>query len=281
MREISVHALSDAVRELCLRANYEIGPDIAESIARACGEEISPIGQSVLEQLRENGRIAREEKIAICQDTGMAVLFVDVGQDVHFVEGDFEAALQEGVRRAYREGYLRKSVVNDPLFDRGNTGDNTPAVVHLRIVPGERVALLALAKGFGSENTSAVKMLTPAQGEDAVLDFIVDTARRAGPNACPPLVIGVGIGGTMEQAAILAKRMTARPVGVRHPDARYARLEEEALAAVNRLGIGPGGVGGRTTALDVHVEYAPTHIAGLPVAVNICCHAARHAEMIL
>lgn len=211
----------------------------------------------------------------------MAVLFLEIGQEVHFTGGDFEAAVQEGVRRAYREGYLRKSVVSDPVFARRNTGDNTPAVLHVRLVPGDRVHILALAKGFGSENMSALKMLTPAQGEQGVLDFIVDTARRAGPNPCPPMILGVGVGGTMEQAALMAKRMTARPLGTRHPDPRYARLEEEALAAINRLGVGPAGVGGRFTALGVHLEWAPTHIAGLPVAVNVCCHAARHAEITL
>ena len=278
MREISVSQVTDTVRRLFLTANYEIGQDIADAVRAAGESEPSPIGRSVLCQLCENYEIAREERIAICQDTGMAVLFIDVGQDVHFTGGDFEAAVQEGVRRAYREGYLRKSVVDDPVFDRKNTGDNTPAVLHVRIVPGERVHILALAKGFGSENMSAVKMCTPAEGERGIRDFIVDTARKAGPNPCPPMIIGVGIGGTLEQAALLAKRMTARPVGSRHPDPRYAKIESDALNAINRLGIGPAGIGGRLTALAVNADYAPTHIAGMPVAVNICCHAARHAE---
>ena len=281
MREIPVQLVSDTVRSLFLTANYVIGPDVAGAVEAAARQEPSPIGRSVLGQLCENYRIAREESVAICQDTGMAVLFIDVGQDVHFVGGDFASAVQEGVRRAYADGYLRKSVVEDPVFDRKNTGDNTPAVLHLSIVPGERVHILATAKGFGSENMSAVKMCTPAEGEHGVLDFIVETARRAGPNPCPPMIIGVGVGGTMEQAALLAKRMTARSVGSHHPDPRYAALEREALAAINRLGIGPAGIGGRTTALAVNIASAPTHIAGMPVAVNICCHASRHAEAVI
>ena len=278
MREIPVSLLTEKVKELFLTANYEIGADIEKAIESALETEPSPIGRSVLCQICENYRIARDEKIAICQDTGMAVLFMEIGQDVHFTGGNFEEAVQEGVRQAYREGYLRKSVVSDPLFDRKNTGDNTPAILHLSIVPGEKVHILVTAKGFGSENMSALKMLSPAQGEKGVLDFIVETAEKAGPNPCPPMVIGVGIGGTAEQAALLAKRMTTRPAGSHHPDPRYAALEKEALRRINALGIGPAGTGGETTALCVNIASAPTHIAGLPVAVNICCHAARHAE---
>jgi fumarate hydratase subunit alpha len=278
MREISVQLLSDTVRQLYLTANYVIGPDVAAAVEKARETEQSPIGRSVLGQLCENYRIAGEESVAICQDTGMAILFMDIGQEVHFTGGDFEEAVQDGVRRAYRDGYLRKSIVNDPVFDRKNTGDNTPAVLHLRIVPGDRVHILAVAKGFGSENMSAVKMCTPAEGEAGIRDFIIDTARKAGPNPCPPMIIGVGIGGSFETAALMAKRMTARPVGSSNPDPRYAQIERDALAAINRLGIGPAGIGGGTTALAVNIEYAPTHIAGMPVAVNICCHAARHAE---
>ena len=278
MREVSVQQIADTVRQLLLSANYRIGEDVERAVRAAGASEPSPIGRSVLCQLCDNYQIARDEEVAICQDTGMAILFMDVGQDVHLTGGDFEAAVQDGVRRAYRDGYLRKSIVSDPLFDRKNTGDNTPAVIHLRIVPGERVRILAVAKGFGSENMSAVKMCAPAEGEQGVRDFIIDTARKAGPNPCPPMIIGVGVGGSFETATLLAKRMTARPVGSRNPDPRYAKMEEEVLAAVNALGIGPAGIGGRTTALAMNIDYAPTHIAGLPVAVNICCHAARHAE---
>lgn len=279
MRQIPVEQITETVKNLFISANYEIGADVENAVRRAAETEQSPIGRQVLCQLCENYRIAREDRIAICQDTGMAVLFIDIGQDAHFTGGDFEAAVNEGVRQAYKEGYLRKSIVSDPIFDRKNTGDNTPAVLHLRIVPGDRVRFLITAKGFGSENMSAVKMCVPADGEKGVVDFIVDTARRAGPNPCPPMVIGVGVGGTMEQAALLAKRMTARPVGSHHPDPRYAAMEAEALARINRLGIGPAGIGGQTTALCVNMDYLPTHIAGMPVAVNICCHAARHREI--
>ncbi len=281
MRDFPVSALTAAVKQLFFTANYEIGADVEAAVSAAMQAEPSPTGRAVLGQLLENYQIARQERIAICQDTGMAVLFMEVGQEVHFVGGDFEEAVNEGVRQAYREGYLRKSVVSDPVFDRKNTGDNTPAVIHLRLVPGDRIRILATAKGFGSENMSAVKMLVPADGEKGVVDFIVDTARKAGPNPCPPMVIGVGVGGTLEQAALMAKRMTARPVGSHHADPRYVGMEEAALRAINALGIGPAGIGGRTTALAVNIDCAPTHIAGMPVAVNICCHAARHAQAIL
>ena len=278
MRALSVHEITQTVRTLLMTANYEISPDIEAAVQAAKDAEPFAPGQSVLRQLCANYQIARDEKIAICQDTGMAILFIDVGQEVHFVDGDFEQAVQEGVRQAYRDGYLRKSIVNDPIFDRKNTGDNTPAVLHLRIVPGDKVNILAVAKGFGSENMSAVKMCTPAEGEAGVRDFIIETARKAGPNPCPPMIIGVGVGGSFESAALMAKRMTARPVGVCNPDPRYAKMERDALEAINRTGIGPAGIGGRCTALCVNIDYAPTHIASLPVAVNICCHAARHAE---
>ena len=278
MREIPVARITEKVKQLFLTANYEIGPDVEAAVRAACETEKSPTGKSVLCQLCENYRIARDERVAICQDTGMAVLFLDIGQDVHFTGGDFEQAVQEGVRQAYAEGYLRKSIVSDPLFDRKNTGDNTPAILHVRIVPGERVRILATAKGFGSENMSAVKMCVAADGEEGVRNFIIDVARKAGPNPCPTMILGVGIGGTLEEAALMAKRMTARPLGTHHPDPRYAKLEKDCLTAINRLGIGPAGIGGTTTALAVNIDCMPTHIAGLPVAVNVCCHAARHAE---
>ena len=281
MRELHVEKLTECVKQLFLQANFQIGQDVEAAVCRACETEESPCGRDVLCQIKENYRIAREERVAICQDTGMAVLFLEIGQDVHFMGGVFEEAIHEGVRKAYAEGYLRKSVVSDPLFDRKNTGDNTPAVIHTRIVPGDKVHLLATAKGFGSENMSAVKMLVAADGEEGVLRFIVDTVKKAGPNPCPPVIVGVGIGGTMEQAALMAKKMTARPLDTWNKDSRYRALEEKALRLINGLGIGPAGIGGRTTALKVNIEYAPTHIAGMPVALNMCCHAARHAEMTL
>lgn len=281
MRDFPVSDLTAAVKQLFFNANYEIGADVETAVSQALAQEPSPAGQAVLQQLLENYQIARTERVAICQDTGMAVLFLEIGQEVHFVGGDFEEAVQEGVRQAYQEGYLRKSVVADPVFDRTNTGDNTPAVMHLRLVPGDQIRILAMAKGFGSENMSAVKMLVPADGEKGVVDFIVDTVRKAGPNPCPPMIVGVGVGGTLEQATLMAKRMTARPIGSANRDPRYAQMEEKALKAMNALGIGPAGIGGRTTALAVHIDFAPTHIAGMPVAVNICCHAARHAQVTL
>ncbi len=279
MRELSVSRLTEAVKSLFLEANYVIGADIESAVQAAKEGEASPTTVSVLEQILENYAIAKEERIAICQDTGMAVLFIEIGQDVHFVGGDFTKAIDEGVRQAYREGYLRKSVVSDPLYDRKNTGDNTPAVLHISIVSGDKVHILATAKGFGSENMSAIKMLVPADGEEGVLNFITDTVRRAGPNPCPPVVVGVGIGGTFEQAAEMAKKATARPLNTANADSRYAALEDKALKRINALGIGAAGIGGKTTALKVNIDFAPTHIAGMPVAVNICCHAARHAEM--
>ncbi|MCL1965494.1 MAG: fumarate hydratase [Firmicutes bacterium] len=281
MREVAAEAVACEVERLFLHASYAIGEDVEAAVRSGLERETSPAGCAALRQIAENYRIAREERVAICQDTGMAVVFADVGQDVHIVSGGFEDAVNEGVRRAYTGGYLRKSVVAEPLFDRVNTKDNTPAVLHARIVPGDKLRLLVVPKGFGSENMSRVKMLTPADGVEGVKRFVIETVTEAGPNPCPPVIVGVGIGGTMEMAALMAKRQTARPVGSRHADARYAGLEEEMLAAVNRSGVGPAGTGGRVTALAVHAEYYPTHIAGLPVAVNVCCHAARHAEGVL
>lgn len=281
MREVSTQALTQEVERLFLVASYSIGADVEAAVAAGLKTEESPAGCAALEQIAENYRIARAERVAICQDTGMAVVFAEVGQEVRLSGGGFEEAINEGVRRAYTGGYLRKSVVEEPLFDRANTRDNTPAVIHTRIVPGDKIHLLVTPKGFGSENMSRVKMLVPADGEEGVKRFVVKAVEEAGPNPCPPVIVGVGIGGTMEMAALIAKRMTARPVGSRHADARYARLEAELLEAVNRTGVGPAGTGGRITALGVNVDYYPTHIAGMPVAVNICCHAARHAEGVL
>jgi fumarate hydratase subunit alpha len=277
MKEISSRLISDTVRELLIEANYVIGPDVEARMRMCLLEEPSPEGRDVMEQLLQNYEIARTERVAICQDTGMAVVFLDVGQDVH-IEGDLNEAVADGVRRAYREGYLRKSVVRDPLYDRTNTGDNTPPVVHVRIVPGDKVDILVSPKGFGSENMSQIRMLVPADGEEGLVRFVTEAIEKAGPNPCPPVIVGVGIGGTMEMAAILAKRMTARSIDQPNPDPRYAALEARILSEINKSGVGPAGIGGRTTALAVNIATYPTHIASMPVAVNVCCHAARHAH---
>lgn len=281
MRDISAKRIEDTVYSLILQASYHIGPDVRQAVGQAREAEPSPAGQAVLDQLLENYAIADAEDVAICQDTGMCVIFLDVGQDTHIVEGDLGEALNAAVRRAYTDGYLRKSVVRDPLYQRENTRDNTPPVVHTRIMPGEEVHILVVLKGFGSENMSRIALLTPAEGEAGVIDFVVDTVRRAGPNPCPPVIVGVGIGSTFEGAALMAKRMTARSLDVPNPDPRYSALEQKILRRVNALGIGPAGIGGRCTALAVHIQAAPTHMTSIPVAVNICCHAARHAEAVI
>jgi fumarate hydratase subunit alpha len=278
MRQIRAEVIKDAVKDLFIEANYVIGKDIYKKLKEQHEKEESEVGKSILKQIIENDEIAAKERIAICQDTGLAVLFIELGQDVRIVGGDFNEAVNQGVREAYTDGYLRKSAVTDPLFDRKNTKDNTPAIIHIEIVPGDKIKILVTPKGFGSENMSALKMLKPADGVKGVKDFVVETAVKAGPNPCPPIIVGVGIGGTVEKAALMAKKATLRPVGQHNPDERYARLEQEILEEINKSGIGPGGLGGRTTALAVNIEHFPTHIAGLPVAVNICCHAARHAE---
>ena len=281
MRTIQSSLLTQAVAELFIECSYVIGDDVRAAIDEAKASEPSPIGRNTLEQISENYRIAGAERIAICQDTGLSVIFAQVGQDAHIEGLPFEEAIQQGVREAYLQGYLRKSIVSDPVFDRVNTKDNTPAVIHTRIVPGDRVKLTAVAKGFGSENMSALKMLVPADGVQGIKQFVLDTVEKAGPNPCPPIIIGMGIGGSFESAAIMAKQATALPLSRSNPDPRYRALEDGLLRAVNALGIGPGGTGGVTTALKVHILQAPTHIAGLPVAINICCHAARHASVTL
>lgn len=281
MRTIQSSLLTQAVAELFIECSYVIGDDVRAAIDEAKASEPSPIGRNTLEQISENYRIAGAERIAICQDTGLSVIFAQVGQDAHIEGLPFEEAIQQGVREAYLQGYLRKSIVSDPVFDRVNTKDNTPAVIHTRIVPGDRVKLTAVAKGFGSENMSALKMLVSADGVQGIKQFVLDTVEKAGPNPCPPIIIGMGIGGSFESAAIMAKQATALPLSRSNPDPRYKALEDGLLRAVNALGIGPGGTGGVTTALKVHILQAPTHIAGLPVAINICCHAARHASVTL
>ena len=281
MKEINVEDIARAVADLAVRACCRLPQDMVDGMRKAHEAEPSPVGKNILEQLLENAVIAANDGIPICQDTGLAVIFADVGQDVRIVGGAFEDAVNEGVRRGYVDGYLRKSCVAEPLFERKNTRDNTPAVIHTRLVPGESLRLRLAPKGAGSENKSVVKMLVPADGIEGVRKVVLDAVLAAGPNSCPPMVVGVGLGGTMEMAAICAKRAAARDLESRNHDPRYAAFEEELLELINKTGIGPQGLGGLTTALKVHVEWAATHIASLPVAVNINCHAARHAEVTL
>ncbi len=280
MREISTKDLTAAVREMCMTANHVLSEDMKSALNQAADTEAFPLGRKILNQLQENLKIAEEDRIPICQDTGMAVFFFEIGQEIHFTGGDFTEAVNEGVRRGYLDGYLRKSVVRDPLI-RENTGDNTPAVIHTELVPGDRVKITFAPKGFGSENMSRIFMLKPADGIEGVKDAILTAVADAGPNACPPMVVGVGIGGTFEKCALLAKKALTRPAGS-HSEIPYVRdLEEEMLTKINGLGIGPGGLGGTNTALAVHINTFPTHIAGLPVAVNICCHVNRHIVQVL
>ena len=281
LREIAAERVSDVIRDAFLEANTILPDDMHDLIRRSAAAESSALGRSVLSEILENIDLAARERTPICQDCGMAVVFMDIGQDVHIGGGSLESAVDEGVRRAYRDGYLRASVVSDPLFDRKNTKDNTPAVLHVRIVPGDLVRVAVAPKGFGSENMSALAMLTPAAGRDGVVRFVTETIASSGPNPCPPIVAGIGIGGDFEGVALLAKRALLRPAGVPNPDPRYAALEADILKAANDLGIGPAGYGGSVTALSVSVEFAPTHIAGLPVAVNICCHANRHVVRVI
>ena len=281
MKEISVEDIACAVADLAVRACCRLPQDMVDGMRKAHEAEPSPVGKNILEQLLENAAIAANDGIPICQDTGLAVVFADVGQDVRIVGGAFEDAVNEGIRRGYVDGYLRKSCVAEPLFERKNTRDNTPAVIHTRLVPGDTLRLRLAPKGAGSENKSVVKMLVPADGIEGVRKVVLDAVLAAGPNSCPPMVVGVCLGGTMEMAAICAKRAAARDLESHNHDPRYAAFEEELLELINKTGIGPQGLGGLTTALKVHVEWAPTHIASLPVAVNINCHAARHAEVTL
>jgi len=277
---IQAEEITEAVAEMCQEANYVLGDDIVESYHQALEREESPVAKEILEQLIENAEIAREERVPICQDTGMAVVFVELGQDAELEGGNLKEVINQGVRKGYQEGYLRKSVVDGPL-ERENTGDNTPAVIHTEIVPGNELKLMVAPKGFGSENMSQIKMLKPADGVAGVKEFVLKTVEEAGPNPCPPVVVGVGIGGTFEQAALLAKKSLLRPVGTASEQKKIAALEEELLTEVNQLDVGPQGFGGKTTALAVNIETYPTHIAGLPVAVNINCHVTRHRERVL
>ncbi len=279
MRNIQAQQVTDVVRRLCIEANCHLTDDLKNCITacRAC--ETFPVAQGILDQIIENYQIADQNNVPVCQDTGMACVFVDVGQDVH-VEGSLEDAIHEGVKQGYAEGYLRKSVVRDPL-DRVNTGDNTPAMIYYNLVPGDQIKITVAPKGFGSENMSQIKMLKPSDGLQGVKDFVLKVVEEAGPNPCPPIVVGVGIGGTFDKAAYLAKKALLRPVDSRHEEPFYADLEDELLEKINALGIGPQGFGGRTTALKVNIEKMPTHIAGLPVAVNINCHVTRHQSEVI
>ena len=276
MRTIPVSQITDAVKEMCIEANLFLTKDMEEALKQAQKSEEAPLGRSVLDQLCQNLQIAGEDSIPICQDTGMAVVFLEVGQEVHFEGGILEDAVNEGIRRGYTEGCLRKSVVSDPLI-RENTKDNTPGVIHYSIVPGDRVKITVAPKGFGSENMSRIFLLKPADGEEGVKNAVLTAVKEAGPNACPPMVVGVGIGGTFEKCALLAKQALTRPLDQRSEIPWVRVMEEELLERINRSGIGPGGLGGTTTALGVNINTYPTHIAGLPVAVNICCHVNRHA----
>jgi fumarate hydratase subunit alpha len=281
MRTLSVTLITQTVKSLFMEANVDIGSSMLSALQRHLMTEASPLGQSVLSQIIENDQVARTKHRPICQDTGMSVVFVRLGQAVHLVDGDLNEAIHEGVRQAYHEGYLRKSVVSDPLFERLNTRDNTPAVIHVEIVPGDQVELEVMPKGFGSENMSALKLFAPSVGIEGITQFILQTIQNAGPNACPPMIVGIGIGGTFELAALLAKKAVLRSTD--HPalDPRYATLERQWLEAANALGLGPAGLGGSTTALAINIETYPTHIASIPVAINISCHASRHAKAIL
>ncbi len=280
MRTVQAAEITKNIKEMCIEANYSLSPDMEQALEHAAGEEKSPLGRQILGQLQENLRIAREDRIPICQDTGMAVVFLEIGQDVHIEGGLLKDAVEEGVRQGYQEGCLRKSVVGDPLA-RGNTGDNTPAVLYTEITEGEQIGITVAPKGFGSENMSRIFMLKPADGAEGVKEAVLTAVEDAGPNACPPMVVGVGIGGTFEKCALMAKHALTRDLGETSPVPSVRELERELLDRINRTGIGPGGLGGTVTALAVNIETYPTHIAGLPVAVNICCHVNRHVHRVL
>lgn len=281
MREVRAEDITSAVAELAIKACCHLPGQMTCALQKAHKDEPSPLGREIIGQLLKNAEIASSGEVPICQDTGLAVVFVDLGQDVHVVGGNFEDAINKGIAKGYTEGYLRKSSVAEPLFERKNTGDNTPAIIHTRIVPGDKIHIRLAPKGAGSENKSMLKMLVPADGIEGVRKVVLEAVKAAGPNACPPMVVGVGIGGNMELACLCAKKAAARDVGTHNADKRYAEFEDELLDMINKSGIGPQGLGGETTAVAVNVEWAPTHIASLPCAVNINCHAARHAETVL
>jgi fumarate hydratase subunit alpha len=280
MRELNVTEIIPAVRTLCIEANYNLGKDVYNGLKNAIDTEESPLGKSILNDIVTNADIAREDQVPICQDTGFSVFFVKLGQELSLVGGDFNEAINEGVRQGYKDGYLRKSIVTDPI-QRANSGDNTPAIINLEIVPGDKLEIICAPKGGGSENMSEVKMLKPSDGVEGIKEFVVDRVARSGGNPCPPVIVGVGIGGTFDKCAQLAKKALLRELGSTHPDKYYADLEKELLQMVNNVGIGPQGLGGRTTAIGLHIEVHPCHIASFPVAVNMQCHAARHKSVVL
>ncbi len=281
MKTLCASVIRETVRDLCIKAATELPGDIAVGLIKARTGEASPLGREILGAILENARLSRAEKIPLCQDTGMTYVFLEIGQDLHIVGGDLKEAVTLGTADGYTQGFLRKSVVRDPLFDRSNTGDNTPPLIHIDVVPGSDLAVTVLPKGTGSENMSALTMLTPALGVEGVKKFVLDTVSKGAANACPPLTVGVGVGGMMDTAAYLAKKAILRPAGISHPDPKVAHLEQDLLDEINRLGVGPGGLGGSTTALAVQIETHPTHIGALPVAVNLQCHAARRASATL
>jgi fumarate hydratase subunit alpha len=276
MREINVKGITEKVRDLCMRANTDLGEDVLQAFDRAMEKEESPLGVEILKELKENARIAKAENVPICQDTGFAIVFVELGQEVQLVGGDLNEAIQEGVRQGYRDGYLRKSICHP--FTRANTGDNTPAIIHVEVVSGDKIKIIVAPKGGGSENMSRVVMLTPSDGVEGIKRYVVQRVKESGSNPCPPTIVGIGIGGTFEQAALLAKKSLLRPLGSENPDPELGKLEFEILTEINQLGIGPQGLGGRTTSLAVHILMMPCHIASFPLAVNIQCHAQRHKE---
>ncbi len=281
MREVDVEKISNQIAKLCKEANYNLGEDVQRAYQQAYQQEDNPVAKEILARLIENAEIAEKNQVPICQDTGMTVVFLELGQELKIVGGELEAAINQGVSRGYKEGYLRKSVVDDPFLERKNTGDNTPAVIHTEIVPGDELKITVAPKGFGSENMSQMKLLKPTEGKKGVKDFVLQVVKEAGPNPCPPIVVGVGVGGTIEKAALLAKKSLLRPIGQANSDDKLARIEAELLSEINETDIGPQGLGGITTALDVNLETFPTHIAGLPVVVNINCHVARHKSVVI
>ncbi len=281
MRKVESEVIKNKIKDLFIEANYYIEEEVLESLKKSYSKEKNERAKFVLKTIIENDEIALEEKIPLCQDTGMAVVFVELGNNVEVTGDDIEVAVNKGVRAAYKEGYLRKSVVNDPLFQRINTNDNTPAVVHIQVVKGDEIKLTVTPKGFGSENMSSIKMMKPADGVDGVKDFVLKVVKEAGPNPCPPIIVGIGIGGTFEKAALISKKALTREINSHNNNGNYKKLEAELMEEINLLDIGPGGFGGKTTCLGVNIEYFPTHIASLPVAVNICCHAYRHKSIVI